>query len=109
MEDQREIRITNYPNGNIKSKITYKSKTSDVKDGEALHYYENGQLEEKRIYKDGKENGEYLWYHENGQLRSKGSLKDGLQDGEFNTYYEDGSIEAVLICKDGKFIKGERY
>ena len=43
MEDQREIRTTRYPNGNIESEITYKSEESNVKDGKALYYHENGR------------------------------------------------------------------
>ena len=40
-------------------------------------YYENGQLERKRTYEDGKRHGPYEMYHENGQLWKKGTYNDG--------------------------------
>ena len=66
-------------NGQLNLKNTYKD---GKKDGERLKYYDNGQLMEKGNYKEGKE-GEYLEYHENGQLKIKRNYKDGKLEGIF--------------------------
>ena len=42
-----------------------------------VNYHENGQLECKGNYKDGKRDGLWEWYHDNGRLESKRNYKDG--------------------------------
>ena len=54
--------------------------------------YSNGQLREKKTYKDGKKDGVYEWYFENGQLEEKGTYKDGVADGAVERYYENGQL-----------------
>ena len=49
----------------------------DKKDGENIHYWENGQLWVKENYKDGKKDGETLVYNENGQFEKTKIYKDG--------------------------------
>ena len=53
-------------------------------------FYEDGQLQRKRNYKDGKEDGLYESYHENGQLKSKRNYKDGKEEGLSENYDENG-------------------
>ena len=65
-------------------------------------FYEDGQLQRKRNYKDGKEDGLYESYHENGQLEFKGNYKDGERDGLREWYYEDGQLQRKRNYKDGK-------
>jgi antitoxin component YwqK of YwqJK toxin-antitoxin module len=52
-----------------KNNITYYKGTPFS--GVFEEYFENGQLEVKKTYKEGKINGLYERYHENGQLKSK--------------------------------------
>ena len=40
-------------------------------------YHDNGQLGEKRSYKDGKLHGPYESYYDNGQLGSKVTYRNG--------------------------------
>ena len=46
------------------------------REGEWLNYYENGQLEYKKYYKDDKFDGEWLYYNKNGQLEISKIYKD---------------------------------
>ena len=73
-----------WANGKLKSRMNYQSKT----DGGKLHgpyelYYENGQLELNKYYKEGKEEGLSSHYDENGRLVWKANLKDGKLHGLF--------------------------
>ena len=71
--------------------------------GEMFFNYENGQLEEKGNYKDGKPDGLFETYYENGQLTFKGNFKDGEKDGLFEEYYENGQLSVKVNFKDGKW------
>ena len=86
--------------------------------GSFVRYHENGQLEIRRNYKDGKEHGLREWYYENGQLRIKGNVKDGKLDGlterydrngkdisnsSYETYYENGQLKSKGNYKDGQY------
>ena len=77
-----------YENGKLEEKRTYKD---GKEDGVFELYFENGQLMAKGAWKDGKEDGALEWYYENGQLKEKGTYKDGKEDGAFESYNEDGT------------------
>jgi antitoxin component YwqK of YwqJK toxin-antitoxin module len=74
----------------------------------AKQYYENGQLEVERTYKNGKENGVAKRYHENGQLEAKGTYKNGKEDGVWNFYYENGQLRYEITYKLGITISYRR-
>ena len=45
--------------------------------------------------------GPWESYHDNGQLESKGTYRDGKRDGSFETYYDNGQLSYKVIFKDG--------
>ena len=74
-------------------------------------YYDNGQLEEKGIYKDGQRDGPYEFYYDNGQLSSKVIYKDGKlhgpveikgtynNDEKCGEWFEDGETVTYGPCR----------
>ena len=70
--------------------------------GEMFFKNENGQLEAKGNFKDGKRDGLYELYFENGQLERKGNFKDGKEDGLGELYYENGQLQERRNYKEGK-------
>ena len=72
--------------------------------GSSVDYYDNGQVEFKINYKDGKQDGLLESYYKNGQLESKVSYKDGRQDGLSESYDEHGQLEEKLCFKSNKTI-----
>ena len=70
--------------------------------GVATVYYENGQLDTKATYKDGKLNGIYEEYYEDGQLSWKQTYKDEKPNGLNESYYENGQLHYKSTYKDGK-------
>jgi len=81
----------NYKNGQIKERKTFKD---GVQEGlwEKYRYYDNGQLWETENYKDGKRDGLWEWYRENGQLFSRENFKDGVPEGLPESFDQEGNL-----------------
>ena len=88
-----------YENGQLKEKRTYKD---GAQNGLGASYYENGRLEKKWNWKDGKLHGLWEGYYENGELRDKTIWKDGKQHGPSEWYRQNGQLRDKKIWKDGK-------
>jgi antitoxin component YwqK of YwqJK toxin-antitoxin module len=89
-----------YENGQLREKRTFKDWK---RDGLWEEYYGDGQLWVKRTYKDGVLDGPYERYHFNGQLEVKGTYKDGKKDGLWEVYNEDGTLDTdySVLYKNG--------
>jgi antitoxin component YwqK of YwqJK toxin-antitoxin module len=72
--------------------LYYKKFSNTPFTGEFIKYGENGQLEKKGNYKNGKEEGEWVEYYDNGQLFEKGNFKNGEMEGEWIWYSKDGTV-----------------
>jgi len=71
--------------------------------GEAVWYYENGQKERERTYKDGEEIGSTRWeYYSNGQKKRENTYKDGLKDRKWTYWFDNGQKSEEKTYKDGK-------
>ena len=81
--------------------VTYKGNPFN---GALVEYYENGQLQEKSKFKDGKQHGVFESYYKSGQLEVKAYFKNGKVDGVSKEYYENGKLEEEKKWKDGKEI-----
>ena len=88
-----------YENGQLEASRNWKD---GEQDGPEEIYYENGQLSFKRNWKDGELDGPEEYYYENGQLSFKGNWKDGKEDGPYEVYYENGQLKSKGNLKDGK-------
>ena len=66
---------------------------------------ENGKLESKWNYKDGKKEGENIHYWKNGKLWVKENYKDGKKEGVTLVYNKNGKFEKTKIYKAGKLIE----
>ena len=91
-----------YENGQMQSKGIYKE---GKEEGEWEYRYSNGQLESKGKYKEGKEEGEWEYWYSNGQLESKGKYKNGNREGEWIYLRKIGIIASKVIYKNGFFIE----
>lgn len=78
-----------YPNGNIKSEITFKH---DKKNGKAIYYYNNGNINIQCHYKNDNLDGLYKKFNPNGTLIEATHYTDGLKNGSSVTYYDNGKI-----------------
>ena len=112
-----------FPNGNIKSEITY---VNNRPSGHAKIYFEDGKLQEEGIWennrwiddyktyhnngqtfydfkynKTGKREGEQKYFYDNGQIMMKGEMHDGKESGVWEERYENGDIRAKKAFNDG--------
>jgi len=90
-----------YENGQIQSEKHYKD---DKKDGKHTTWYENGQIQSEENYKNDKLDGKFTFWYENGQKSGEGNTKDGKPDGKQTTWEEDGQILEEAIYKNGESI-----
>ncbi len=112
-----------YPNGNIKTYITF---TKGAIDGNVKIYTQEGVLQEEGNWKDNRwiseyrffyENGnpEYVWqysddgkrtgtqkyFYDNNKLHIEGVWNNGKEEGEQKEYYKNGGIKKVSNWTDG--------
>ena len=73
-----------------------------IYDGKWIEWYENGQKNLEKNYKDGKQDGlENFWY-ENGQKKYEVNYKNEKLDGLYTSWYPSGKKNTKLIYNDGK-------
>jgi len=124
-EGIREVRRHYFQSGKIEKEIYLKD---GIRHGVTKRYYENGELEKKRMYNNGRlvdAHGQGITgteerYDENGTLIEREVFKDGYRDGVRQIYYKNGNIRAELHYKyknyhftneydeNGKFIERNR-
>tara|TARA_B100001093_G_C26711360_1_gene963562 strand:+ start:178 stop:477 length:300 start_codon:yes stop_codon:yes gene_type:complete len=56
--------------------LKYEINSTTPFSGSTVHYHDNGQLQLRCSYKDGKKDGLWEWYHDNGQLILARTYKD---------------------------------
>lgn len=62
---------------------------------EVIDYHSNGN-KFYQGYQVGKlEDGEWTFWYENGKMEEKGSFKEGKKVGEWQSWYEDGTIKKI--------------
>lgn len=95
---KREIRETKYENGQIKEKysVIQDKNGNFLRDGEYIKYYENGQKEEEKNYKNGKAEGLYKFWYKNGQLGEEYNFKDGEVNGLVKMWYKSGQKKSEV-------------
>ncbi len=82
--------------------ITYETNSTTPFTGSSVSYHDNGQLEMRGNYKDGKDDGLWEGYYENGQLSVKGNYKDGELHGLYESFHKNGQLNVRRNYKDGK-------
>lgn len=88
-----------YPDGKLKSEITF---SDSVWDGKAKFYYKNGNLKEERTYVNGKIEGTVKLYHKNGKAAEIFNIVNGKRDGEISLFDTNG-----VYSKDIEFTEGK--
>ena len=74
--------------------------TTEVKE----EFYDNGQIESRLSYKDGKRHGLYEWWWENGQLEERIDYKNGKIHGLYEWWWENGKISYNNLYQNDEVI-----
>jgi antitoxin component YwqK of YwqJK toxin-antitoxin module len=85
--------------------ITYQVDSDHPFTGRSVRFYENGQLENRTNYEDGKKEGLSVWFWKNGNLGQRGNLKDGKKNGLLETFDKNGELLRSVIYKNGVRMK----
>ncbi len=96
---------TYYPNGNLESVVVYEK---NVRQGEAIFYWENENVKEKRNYVNDKVFGTVTSYYENGNIKELYSIEDGRRDGPATFYDSTGSVVEDVMFENG-VRKGQEF
>lgn len=98
--------VTNrYDNG--KKSTEYSENAKGKKEGKETVWYQNGQVQMERNWKNGQLHGTGTHYHRNGKLHYKEHYVDGVKTGKWTYYSEDGTtiqeIEYTGNSNDGTY------
>jgi TonB family protein len=94
-----------YTNGKLESVIVYEK---NIRQGEAVFYWENGNIKEKRNYVNDKIFGTVSSFYENGKMKELYSIEDGRRDGPATLYDSTGNVIEDVIFENG-VRKGQEF
>lgn len=87
---KNKVHETHYYPG--KKKYVDGNVAKDARDGLWYAYHENGNVQTKAYYVNGKEDGQYAVYYENGNVRYTGKYKAGKRVGTWFFYDESEKL-----------------
>lgn len=102
-ETPTEVRETFFPNGATRRQWLVKvlPDGTEVEHGEALLWYDNGQVKLQGEYVDGVREGLWLAWHSNGNDRGKGRLYRGRRMGTWTMWDEKGQKRSEVAYEVG--------
>jgi antitoxin component YwqK of YwqJK toxin-antitoxin module len=74
-----------------------------------INYYHSGSIASIKSYIKGKMDGEQLWFYDNGFVEQKRVFKDGIPDGPWYVYYPSGAIKNFRYTINNKDVAGVDY
>jgi len=95
----QEIQKEYYENGNLQYERTFKDRQ---KDGIAKEYFKNGNVKVEVMYDQGEMQGEFKEYYPSGALKNVRIYVDGVIEGVTKKYNEDGKLTAELTRDRGE-------
>lgn len=99
-QNEGEVKIERYSNGNLKYEIFYLS--DSVKHGLAKTYYYEGVIKEEIEFTNGKREGKYINYHKNGSIKGEAEYSNDKVEGYSYYYNEQGALMTKSFWYNGK-------
>ncbi|ODS29999.1 MAG: putative antitoxin YwqK [Candidatus Scalindua rubra] len=87
-----------------RNRIAYEINSDKPFSGKAIGYYDNGQKEEERTYKDGVKDGTWIRWYGNGQKWIEGTYKGGGISGKWIRWYGNGQKNSEITYNYEKLI-----
>lgn len=88
-----------YLNGQTRLSIDIKE---GIKDGEMYLYYEDGNINEVRSYKNNKMHGTWITYAPNNVKIAEATYNNGKKDGQWFIWDEKGTLRCEMFYKNGQ-------
>lgn len=86
-----------YPAEKLQMDGVYADKDFKIKDGFFTWYYPNGQVSEKCLFVNNKNQGEYVGFYEDGRRKVLCHYKDGIPVDSSRSWYASGSLYTLLV------------
>ena len=100
--DQQDLNLNDLSTQRIDPHVHESEILSRKLTGVQEAYYDNGQISNRKFYKDGLPEGMgYSWYRD-GQLAGRCSYKHGEPEGVGQSYYDNGQLEERATFKAGR-------
>lgn len=68
----------------------YRTLGSQIQDGSAMSWFENGQPKKRGQFNSGQPSGQFVWWHENGNKQTEGTYENGKKSERWVWWYENG-------------------
>ena len=65
-------------------------------------FYQDGSIQERANWTNGKVNGAFQSYYPGGKLKLEGTYLKGNQSGLWKVYFKNGAINEIVNWKDNK-------
>lgn len=98
-----------YITGQLQSEFTavyldYDDEGKNFHEGEAIWYFKNGKIEQKRYYINNKINGKNTFYYDNGLIAQEVNYNHGVYDGIYQQWYKTGKPKITAYYEQGNLI-----
>lgn len=101
-----------YESGAVKQEAEYILLDDEsVKNGEEIHYYENGGIKSQILFQEGNAQDKHAEFHENGEAKITGQYdEEGNKTGTWKEFYDNGSLLEEKHYEEGVLVRqGERF
>ena len=88
-----------------RNSLMYHQDTNEPVTGIVEEFYENGQLQSRENWKDGKEEGLSEMFWDNGQLWWRRNYIDGKQDGLRESFHRNGNSLGTSMWENGELVE----
>jgi antitoxin component YwqK of YwqJK toxin-antitoxin module len=95
--------IEYHDNGNVY--VKGQKNSGGQEEGIWEYFYENGNIERRTPYKEGKMDGVREWFYKNGNILCRTPYKEGKAGGIAEWFDEQGNITRTILWKNGKLIE----
>jgi len=99
-----------YPNGRVRSKVSFKD---GVAHGKGIDYYLSGEVSEESDFERGQLHGASKLYRRNGLLWIETTYCHGRLNGVLRSYHDNGNPETEAEYTDdkldGSYVKYDKY
>ena len=103
-QDKLKVVLVKFPDDSIQEVIYYDLPITSDSTGIKEIYFNNGKLQAKGNYKNGKRTGKWVCYRRSGKLEWRADYQDGKENGTTECFEENGSWRKMTVtngCKNG--------
>lgn len=98
-----------YISGELQSEFTavyidYDDEGKKFREGEAIWYYKNGKIEQKKYYFNNKLHGIKSSYYESGERYEETTYDQGVAQGLYQQWYPSGRIKWTAYYDNGELV-----